>query len=173
VFLTLKGNNMKCEYCNTEILPKDGKEFPNKKWLAGGDTVFLETNSWFHNDCQKERWQNIVTGLTYLDQPLNDCKFFVRDGSSMYGWYERDGKRYPQKLWACLDIYHLDCSSPGWITAYHENETNEKNPSRFNSCKEFVDWLKENKWWPNWWEGRKPEIYSEIVLNRRKGISTS
>jgi len=161
---------MKCEYCGTEIVAKDGKEFPNKKWLAGGETVFLGSNSWFHNDCQKERWQNIVTGFTYLDQPLNDCKFFVRDGSTMYGWYEREGKRYPNKLWACLDAYHIES---GYLTAHHESEVAEKGPGHYNDCSGFVVWLKENGWWPNWWEGRKPEVYKDDVLKKRQCITTS
>lgn len=159
----------KCDYCGTEVTPGvetpdkkgklkivggDGKLYPNKSWSACGDTTYLGNDSWYHHDCQKEHWSNVVTGLTHLDQPLNDCKFFVRDGHELHGWYERDGKRYPQRLWAGLVTAHLESKKPGY--------------GYFTDCSGFVEWLRENGWWPNWWEGRRPEVYVEDVLKRRK-----
>ncbi len=157
-----------CEYCKTEV-KNDGKLFPNRKWLSGGNTLYLGSESWLHNDCQKENWKNIVTGLSFLDQPLNDCRFFVRDGHSMNGWYEREGKRFPGLLWAGIDLYTLDCSSPRYLTTPNYDIISI-DVAEEHSLVEFKEWLIDNGWWPNWWEHRKEEVYSDEILKKRTNI---
>ena len=131
-----------CEYCQTEIIENDGQRFPERKPISGGN-VFLDRYLWLHNDCQKERYSNLTIGYSYLDEFLNDCKFFVRENNTMYGYYERNGLKYPEKLWAGLDGHHIQNT-------------------------EFQSWLKQNGFYPNRWEHRKPEIYQDSVLKSRK-----
>ena len=145
-----------CDYCGTPIADGDGKFYPTRIAIHSGLSVDLgcgtdgqRLGSYRHHDCQREHWLHNVTGALALDKPMNDCRFFVRDGSTEYGWYEREGQRYPERLWATID--------DGMVQAGG------------NTGEPFCSWLKERGWLENWFEPRKPEEYPRTVWNRRTG----
>ena len=131
---------MNCKHCGLPINGNDGAEFPERKALNSAESVFLGIRAWYHHHCHKERWSDLVTGAIHLDHPLNDCRFFVREGRTVYGRYERDGQRFPDRLWAAANDYDLAARYPA-----------------------LVAWLAERGWWPGWWESRKPEAYSVLI----------
>jgi len=154
-FLTQCLNNNICCHCFTKVIGDDGAIRHIRTPLPGGKSKPGQT-AWYHNDCYNEYLHNLIIGYMHIDQCLNDCKYFVREDKSMYGWYERDGKRYPTKLWAGIcycDMINTKCLR----TSYHA------------VIDDFRQWLENNEWWPDWWECFRPEIYKEDVRNNRRG----
>lgn len=131
-----------CTACN--LADETVRDFPCRKWLPGGETVQLWNRDGskavrpFHPDCHIIWWREHVAALTELEQPLNDSAYFVRDGKTMAGWYERDGQRYPEKLDARLSLLDL----PARI------EDGQRH-------RPFMEWLDARGWWPNWWKHRR------------------
>ena len=81
-------------------------------------------------------YREVYDGLVELDKPMN--AHFVRDGRSLWGWYERDGRRSTSKVPQWVNDYDIWCPCP--ITPW---------------LPEFIAWYDAQGWTrESWWERR-------------------
>jgi hypothetical protein len=126
----------------------------------------------FHKECFPEFLHNRDEGLQDLDRPLNACKYFVRTGTSMLGYYVRDEKKHMAvAYWTTYDI----CGTALFPTVIREMtldfpyvKISIEQPHALLAS--FQAFLERNGWLEGeaWYEPRKSVVYKDAVLCRMK-----
>jgi len=169
-----------CLHCETIVAPKDQKWWRWAGWSVYGPSVSAvprveKRDIWdwvFHKDCFVEWLENRNGGLQDLDRPVNNCRFFERTGSSIHGYYVRDGKRH-----ACLSAW-----MEGDIFGYSIFPTTIEDAKldfdfvsvtikdNYAFLESFRNFLRKNNWYnENWYEPRKEfVIKNEVALKHRR-----
>lgn len=123
--------------CECGIADSDVRAYEMRKTLPGWPgrvSPFTDRSGravvWYlHPACQRERYREEYAAFSEMDKPINDCRWFVRDGKTEYGHYVRDGVKCPLQLWQA------------------HSESTGLPP-------EFVTWLQQAGFWPDWWARR-------------------
>lgn len=104
IMIIFMGN--KCRYCDKS--DKEVRELLFKGWGArvGGYSLGKE---WAHKECNNKDFSERVIGLAELDEVMDYCEYFVRDGikdGNRNGQYVREGKSHPVKgYWDGYEIW--------------------------------------------------------------------
>jgi hypothetical protein len=171
---------MNCLHCDTPVDPKEAKHWRWVGWVVWGPApssparVGKDLDEWdhvFHKDCFPEWLHNRNEFLQDLDRPVNACAYFQRTGSSMHGYYVRDGKKHAcLASWTQADILNtaLFPTVTGEFKLDHpELKVVVTNESALVEI--FRDFLSKNGWLnEGWYEPRKPVVYKEEVLKKRR-----
>jgi hypothetical protein len=82
--------------------PSKPREIDRKVW----ETSIRDEWDWsFHKQCFPEWIHNRNEGLQDLDRPVNSCVYFQRTGTSIHGYYVREGKKHPcLAAWTEYDV---------------------------------------------------------------------
>jgi len=68
-----------------------------------------------HPKCFPVWYKETYRMLAELDEPLNDCKQFQRDGKTQYGrLVKTTGEAWPELLWQARTIAELKTAVPGF-----------------------------------------------------------
>ena len=172
---------MKCLHCDTIVPPKDQKWWRWSGWSVYGNAPSAsgregkekDLNDFlFHKDCFPEWLENRNGFLQDLDRPVNNCRFFERTGSSIHGYYVREGKKH-----ACLATWlQADILGTNVIPTVIQNLRLDfdfvgvyiTDPEAF--IESFRNFLKKNNWFnEGWYEPRKEFVIKEEIANKHKG----
>lgn len=171
-----------CIHCGCPVIKDDTRWWRWVGWSATGpadssppspDNKKDQFDMLFHKQCFPEWLDNRNGYLQDLDRPMNNCVYFQRTGSSLFGYYVRENKKHSCFAgWLESDIFGnllFPTIADNIRLDFPYIKIVIDDPHKWIG--DFREFLRTNGWLnEGWYEPRKPFVEKDVQARLRQGM---